>query len=429
MERVIGLKWGTNFPDFGRAGPSYAPTSDFTSNVACALVFFAVVFNACLAALNAHVTQLGAAPVIGVEAAIVAAAQFVALRHFKGQMASWYLLIAGVMLIAVLRNLAMETIEAKYLRDIILVPTFVTLGMTCGERSLTQLIVLLHATVLTVMLLEAFDTSAYSDLFKVENYYIDTRGFASQDFWNDQSDLFLSATRPNDRFFGFVDLHRLSSIFLEPVSLGNYCIIVVAFVCARFKSLGRTTSAFLILGTFAILVGCDSRLGAVTSAIIVLIALISHHLPRGSAALYIPSVTVAAFIVVSLGSLRSGPDDFSGRLALTVELLDHYDLREMLGASDTYLAKAYDSGLAYLITTQSIFGVALLWLCISFAPAEATREQVRFKHAVGVYIAFSMMVSNSFLSIKTAALLWFILGALQNGISAAAHDRNMAGGN
>jgi putative polymerase len=51
---------------------------------------------------------------------------------------------------------------------------------------------------------------------------------------------------------------------------------------------------------------------------------------------------------------------------------------------------------------------------IVFCSREDTTEQVRFTHAVCLYLALTLMVSFAFLSIKTAALLWFIYGALQN---------------
>jgi putative polymerase len=73
-----------------------------------------------------------------------------------------------------------------------------------------------------------------------------------------------------------------------------------------------------------------------------------------------------------------------------------------------------DAGVAYLITTQSLPGLLLIWAYIGWGGREDTPEQVRFTHGLSLYLALSMMVSYSFLSIKTGALLWFIQGALQS---------------
>jgi putative polymerase len=249
----------------------------------------------------------------------------------------------------------------------------------------------------------------------VQDYYINTRGYAADNFWNKQSDLFVSATRPDSRMFSFIDLHRLSSVFLEPVSLGNYCIVITAFVCARFHQLGTATRLFLIIGTLVALLGCDGRLAALASVLIIVAALMASRLPPYSAALYLPATTAAVFVVVLAAGLEAGSDDFAGRLAHTVELIERFTLTEFLGLTDdrVLLSQSVDSGLAYLILTQSVFGVALVWGFIALVSAERTHSQIRFKHAACIYLSLTMMISFAFLSIKTAALLWFVHGVLQ----------------
>jgi putative polymerase len=214
----------------------------------------------------------------------------------------------------------------------------------------------------------------------------------------------------------------LSSVFLEPVSLGNYCIVIVAFLCACYGRLGRATRAFLILGTIAALLGSDGRLAAGASILIVAACACVRYLPRGSAVLYLPAVTLLAVLVVSIAELQAGADNWAGRLAHTVELLGRFDLADYLGISNEFVDQAVDSGLAYLITTQSILGVAILWVFIVLCSRHDTPEQIRFTHALCIYLALTMMVSFAFLSIKTAALLWLVHGALQCG-ARAQHSR------
>jgi len=128
-----------------------------------------------------------------------------------------------------------------------------------------------------------------------------------------------------------------------------------------------------------------------------------------------PLIFVGALAAVSFFGFKAGSDDFPGRLAHTIELLRHYSLSEFLGVSDIYLSRAVDSGLAYLITTQSLLLVALIWLCVALMTEERRREQIVFKIGIALYLALSMLVSFSFLSIKTAAILWFVLGSMQDG--------------
>jgi putative polymerase len=122
---------------------------------------------------------------------------------------------------------------------------------------------------------------------------------------------------------------------------------------------------------------------------------------------------LAAFALTYVAGLHGGADDFAGRLANSVHLLAHLDAPDLLGLTDTLIAPAMDSGITYLILTQSLPIVLLLWLFIAANVSEATPEQVRFTHALCLYLTLSMMVSYAFLTIKTAGLAWFIQGALQ----------------
>ena len=51
----------------------------------------------------------------------------------------------------------------------------------------------------------------------------------------------------------------------------------------------------------------------------------------------------------------------------------------------------------------------VLWTVLAYAPAAEARAW-RFHCMVMVYLLLLMLISDSFYSIKTAALLWFLLG-------------------
>lgn len=377
------------------------------------LVLFAVLFNAGLAIINAHVTPISANAVIAMEVSIVLAAHAIILSHYRPQMLAWYGMIIVIALFALERTLVIGQLNPKFLRDVLLIPTFVLLGMTVQPRRLTTLIVMLHVIVVGGVLFEAYFTQAYSGLFDVRQYYIATRGAEDADFWNRSSDLFVSATRPGDRFFSFVDLHRTSSVFLEPVSLGNYVLIVNAFLCANFRHLSWRVLIFLLMGNFIALVGCDGRLATVSSMIVVLVTMVATRLPRKSALLYPPAALVGAVLLVVVLQPNSMDDDFAGRVAYGVELLTRFDIWEWIGNSDRLVGPAADSGIAYTITTQSIFGLIAFWVFLVLNAAERTPEQIKYLHALCVFIVLTLLVSYSLFSIKTAALLWFIHGSFQ----------------
>jgi putative polymerase len=333
----------------------------------------------------------------------------------------WYVLLAVIIILFLARSLLTGILEVRYVRDVLIIPTFIVLGMTSQRKDLTKTVCVIHFIVLAVMLFEAINTDGYARLFEIQSYYINTRGYDTDNFWNGDSDLFVNAVRPQDRIFlPFLNLHRLSSIFLEPVSLGNYCVLITAYMSARFPSLSTKERWFLGLGNIAILIGCDGRLAGLTSLIIILISFIAVRLPRGSAVLYLPGVTLTAIIATNLAGFRDGPDDLAGRIAHTVALLSRCDIDEYLGISDRFLWLAVDSGVVYMILTQSLIGLSLIWIIIVFGAREDNNEQIRYTHAICIYLSLAMMVSFSVFTIKTAGLLWFVQGALQKRESSAA---------
>ncbi len=381
------------------------------------IVVGAVCFNAGLAIVNGNVAGLTQAPVVVAEVTFVALAHAVALAHYRREMAPWYGLLGLFIAFAIVRSLSSQNIDVKYLRDVMIVPTFVVLGMTFDARRLGRIVVAIQVVMAVFLVLEAVNVDVYSNLLKIQDYYINTRGYTAEDFWNKDSSLYVSATRPDGSFLSIVDLHRLSSIFLEPVSLGNYCMVVLAFLCACWRELSRPTAWFLAITTAMAMVGCDSRLAMASVLPMILCCALAPRMPRYSALVYIPGVLALGFVLVSFGHYEPGGDDFSGRIAHTVFLLRNYGLSEYLGLSDDFMSTAVDSGIAYLITTQSIFVVIALWATIAMAGSQDRPDKTRIIHAVMIYVAFNMMVSFALLTIKTAALLWFCYGALQGRIT------------
>ena len=379
------------------------------------LVLAAALFNALIAIINARFKPLTGNTVIIAEIVIVIAAHLFILRHFQNRMVNWYFLIVAIGAFAILRIASTGNADAKYFRDIFLIITFILLGMTSNERRVIQLMAALQTFVIAGILLEAICLPCYNDLFAVKDFYINTRGLGEEEFTNLSSDLYVSATRPEARFLPFFDLHRMSSVFLEPVSLGNFMTVTVAFTAAFWKKLGGKLQAFFVASMILMLLACDGRLAAMASVAILAISAGHRAMPRHSAIMFLPFVVVLAVVVAALAGWQSGTDDLSGRIAFTVELIQDMTVADIFGISDRQLPQSVDAGVVYLIITQSIIGAALIWGFITLSANESTPEQKIYKNGVLMYLALTMMVSYSFLSIKTAAPIWFIFGALLSG--------------
>lgn len=384
--------------------------------IAPSLILIAcVAFNAGLAVVNTNVMRLTPSIVMLVEGLLTCCAIAVSLLRWKPAMTPMLVVMALIFLFGVVRTFATEELQPKYIRDVMIIPVFLLLGMASEEKYLVRTVLVIQTLVLAVFLVEAFLPDLHSKLFNIQDYYINTRGTRADEFYNTNSDLFISATRPGARYFPFVTDLRMSSIFLEPVSLGNYCSIIVAFTVSCFRRIGWPGTIYLALTTMLFLVGCDGRLAVLASVIIIASAFVTPYLPPFSAIIYLPLAALTLFSAAGFLGLKSGEDDFAGRLAGTVELIHRFDLSDFLGLSNQLVDSTVDSGISYLIVTQSLAGLILLWTFIAWHVSEETTEQVRFTHALCLYLTLSMLVSYSLLTIKTAALLWFIQGTLQGG--------------
>ena len=243
------------------------------------------------------------------------------------------------------------------------------------------------------------------------SYYSNTRWSNNNVVWHGETGLYLSAVRFGGRvLLEWTGLHRLSSLFLEPVSLGNWCIIITIFVSAFWQTLSFKTRLYFILSNVILLVGSDSRLALPTAVLIAGMSLFVHKLPRYIYISYLPGVVaIAAAFVFILGN-HIDYDDYPGRIVRSVNVLISLDLPALLGIDHSLIEESSDSGISYFILTQSIIGVVALWLFICLLQPPTSRRAAVFMHGLCVYLALGLSISYSVFTIKTAAPIWFLYG-------------------
>jgi putative polymerase len=98
-----------------------------------------------------------------------------------------------------------------------------------------------------------------------------------------------------------------------------------------------------------------------------------------------------------------------GRFLSAGHTLAGFDIWNWLGVGKT--AADWDSGYAYTISRIGILGFAAFWGLMMTLKSENAQFQM-FRVFCGLYFAAILCVSYSPYTIKTASLLWFLLGAL-----------------
>ncbi|MBM6593252.1 hypothetical protein [Microvirga pudoricolor] len=378
--------------------------------VAALILYAAVLFNFGLAFINANGMAIGRTHVILGELAIVAATFAFCFRYWSPLMRPWLGVIWMLGVIFLLLSLLRQAVDPKYIRDVLLIPIFIMLGIAACRANIVRIMCGLQAIVLAIMIFEAVAPQAFGNVFNIVSYYVNTRDFKQESFWNAGSNLFMSALRPGERFLlPGLGIHRLSSVFLEPVSLGNWCIVITLFTAAFWRDLPNKARLFLVVSNLMVLVGSDGRLATVNCLIMAITPLLAR-LPRYSYFLYLPGIVCSALILVLALGMEHDGDTFSGRIAYSMNALSSMDLGALLGYDMRLIGKGADSGIVYFILTQSILGVAAIWAALCFFQPATSHRAVALMHGICFYLALNLMVSFSLFSIKTAAPLWFLYG-------------------
>jgi hypothetical protein len=382
------------------------------------LAVAAVAYNGLLAILNAHGMTVGRNHVILSELLILAGGGVVILstgpRSGDGAPAA---LLAFFFLDALVVSLLNSDLFVDFARNAAIVTVFMMLGARIDSKHLNRCFTIAAIIVFAVLLLEMLSVDDYAKLFAPADYFANTRGIAKQNF--DQMGLFANALGFDSRFaiLTLMD-HRACSIFLEQVSLANFGIVLTMVLACNWRQLSLPNAAFFAGLILLIVVTTASRRALGLILLTPVAVLLSSRLNRNLTLLVMPlTVVIAAFVAMNSSGVYS--DDLPGRLTKTVQALGTLDADAVSGLRAMSAAGFADSGYVYVIYASTIFGMLALWLFVSLILAENKPKLLRCSLLLNLYIFCSLTVSgNSVFSMKTAALLWLLVGNVRSGVEA-----------
>jgi putative polymerase len=381
------------------------------SPAVAALLLLAIGYNFLLALFNASVHPVGASSAYAVELAIYAGCFVFGLRSLgrDGQL----LVFTGLGLVLVfnlLRFLETWSFDLKLVRDAIIPFAFLTLG-TAYRGRLHKLVLWLAVIVVLVAIFEMAFPDMYGDLVDPRSYFVNTRGNSEDDFWNEASKLYVSATRPGERnWLGGFELPRVSSIFVEPVTMGNFIIFFCAIAITFWRSLRIVGVVFSLAMILFLLIASDGRLASATCLLMLLLAPLLRRVDQSLAAFLFIGVLLAGWLAVWALGVGAYEDTMMGRMFVSVDAINQMSPREWFGMDLAAPYRYSDSGIAYFIAGQSILVVLVFLIAYSFMLKMPTSNGQLFKNLFMVAFALSLLVSNAYFSIKTAGLWWFACG-------------------
>jgi len=377
--------------------------SGFFRFCAIASVMGGLVFNFFLCFVNTRVMPVSDSHVMLMELACIGAAFLVAADRRAGLYLVLGIFTTYMFFLFTLRGQN----DIKALRDIFIPVVFFAMGSRLADIKLADRLVVWSAIVVLVFAcFEYFFLPIYLDWFNVLGYYISRGTVTLADSYGVTKGLFISGNRPEPRsIFAFLGQHRVSSVFLEPVSMGNFGAIIFAWAMFRRGWAGRW---FLFPAAITMTIFADARFGLFTCILMAVLTPFFRIIPR-TVWLVMPIFFLAVIGAYGLATGTQGGDNsFSGRIDATAAIISKLPVGVVLGVEATTGFTA-DSGMAYTLTKFGLIGFAALWALFVFQPLRSARAWNLHSMMI-LYVVLIMVISNSFFSIKTAALMWFMTG-------------------
>ncbi len=387
--------------------PGFAPRDRYGAwrAAVAAVIVACLTFNFVLAFVNTNLSSIRETHVILTELILVGLAFALALTR-SGAFYALMLLFAGYM--AFIFALRPE-LDLKAVRDVLIALVFYFVGRKVRSISDADRIVMISAAVVAAVgLFEFLQLEQFTALVNIFDYYVARGTLSAGDNFVEGSNLFISSTRLEGRnFLPFLGQVRASSVFLEPVTMGNFGAFLFLWALYRNDMKGRYVLA--VAGALVIILG-DARFGLFVCLAFAAALPFIKTMPRLIWWL-LPFVIMAALVII--GQYMEGmpwEDDFIGRVVLSGQLITKLTWTSTFGISRN-VPFFGDSGYAYTLGHIGLIGIMMFWSLFMFAP-EHRKDATRFKALAAIFICLLLIVSSSLFSIKLAALFWFTAGAV-----------------
>ncbi|ALR03803.1 polysaccharide biosynthesis protein GumE [Xylella fastidiosa] len=392
-------------------------TKEHSRNLLVGIVlFFGVAYNFPLAMINAKVFTVTPVMTYAVELVIYFACFILGLSVLDRKRVVLVMSGLGFLVaLTLLRFLMSLDFDPKFFRDALIPFAFLILG-AAYRGSLLRLFMGMSIFITFVAVFELMMPDVYGDIANPKSYFVNSRGASADGFWNEGSSLYLSATRPDERnFFAGSNLPRASSVFIEPVTMGNYIIFFAAIVLVFWRWMSVSELILSIAMILFLIVASDGRLATGTCILMVLLAPFLKRFDQRFAFLLFFSVLLGGWFIVQVNGIHAyDKDTILSRTFFSVYSLAHLPLDSWFGLDVQSSYRYFDSGIAYFIASQSVITVLVFLLAYSFLFDMQSHEGRGFKNMAIFAFALSLLVSNSYFSIKTSALWWFTCGCLWN---------------
>ena len=384
-----------------------------------AVICSTILLNFVLCVLRTRGLPVGANAVAACEVATYAMALYWARREIS--LGAVGVAVGMALYVLSMRALVNPDLDPKILRDVAIPFVFVAFGRACGDPGQADRVVYWAVGIVTAgALFEVFFPESYSKIVDILTFYYERGGLSGVSFEQMAkadvgSTLYTGGTRTVDEgrtvgtYLGdLIGNHRVSSVFLEPVSSAAFSGIAFGWMVHRFSSRGMINIVFLFLATLDILMA-DGRLASLTCLTALAIYLLGLSL-NGIAIFCLPFVAMALLLLDGAYSLGTIDNGLFGRLLMSGTVLHSWGVEEWMAlkGSDAVLV---DCGYGWLLSNLGLIPMAALWALFAFQGRLALKQR-QWLTLMALYFVLSLSVGPASLSVKTAGLAWFLCGVV-----------------
>jgi hypothetical protein len=377
-----------------------------------AITLLSVLYNCVLAYINHNIMHLTVTPVVLCEStAMMLSVAYILKKGIYEEDLSLFLYLFFTLVMTIYVTVLNHITFIDQFRNVLIVFCFAGIGGWTNARTVRLAFFIACFFVLLFLICEVVSTPFYVSLFGPGEYFENTRGIKQVSF--NSTGLFANALGFEGRFsFGLID-HRSSSIFLEQVSLANFCGVIVIYLLSFWPKTWFIEKALCIATILLILLTNDTRTMLIFSFLSIFGYFLFPKIPKAFDLVLMPLLILIGFFVHYMKPNETG-DNFTGRVGLTITKMLDLDVNAVLGLEVSRITEFADSGYVYLIYGSTIFGLIMFWLFVCLYPGGDSAAQRRCAHSLSLFIFLNMMIGGTAIfSMKIAGLLWLLVGYMR----------------
>lgn len=303
-------------------------------------------------------------------------------------------------------------LNIKLIRDICFVFLFFTAAKGISLSAVVKILSWLLVLILSVAIFEMLFPGVYGQFVNPVRYFLAIGKDMTVTNYNESTGLFISSYRGEGRYFPFFGVHRISSIFIEPITFAFFTYFTSTFLLVLKYSDFKDKPVWLL--NVALLISVfllwlsDSR-----QAVLLFIFFALFFYGKKATKLNISGsnyffIYASLIMLIMVGYFLSV---LPYRLDHSLSVLFSSSFLFFLGIDE--FQKVYvDSGFLYIISNYGLLSLLGYLSYLLILGVKNDQGFLVYHFGVCIFVFLSLFLTYGYLSTKVSVFMWFSLGCL-----------------